>query len=41
MCTKKYLKVGSTSNNNIPMKIGRIGKDIDYFQKSKDLKSVK
>jgi len=42
MCMKKYLKLGSTNNdNNIQMKICRKGDDIKYFWKSKDLKNVK
>lgn len=42
MCTKKYLKLGSTNNdNNIQMKICRKGNDIKHYLESKRLKNVK
>lgn len=43
MSTKKYLKLGSTSNDNdIQMKICRKGKNnIKSFQKNKDQKNMK
>lgn len=42
MCTKKYLRLGSTNNdNNIQMKICRKGNDTKHYLKRKDLKNVK
>lgn len=42
MCTKEYLKLGSTNNdNNIQMKSCRKGNDIKHCLESKGLKNVK